>query len=281
MFRFNFGSAGSRSWSFDPCWTNAILWVFALFLAAMIAMAAFSTEARSGNHEEEEIPFDEAEVFFELNDTDGDLGIHARIDGEPWRLLEIEGPDDNTLLKVKASEEAREQGITELFFESAEPSFDELAPDEFFARFPEGTYEVEGVTIEGEELESETEITHLMPAPPANVTVNGAPAAEDCDADELPSAATPVVIAWDPPVLSHPDLGRTNEPITVVLQQLVAEIDDTDFVFSLHLPPTATSATIPDELVALATEGEVKFEILIREESGNQTALESCFEVAE
>ena len=34
-----------------------------------------------GVQAEEEIPFDEAELFFELNDTDGDLGIHGKIDG--------------------------------------------------------------------------------------------------------------------------------------------------------------------------------------------------------
>jgi len=29
-----------------------------------------------------------------------------------------------------------------LFFDSAEPNFDALLPDEFFARFPEGQYEM-------------------------------------------------------------------------------------------------------------------------------------------
>ena len=37
----------------------------------------------------DEIPFDEAIVFFELNNTDGDLGIHSLIDGEPWKRLEL------------------------------------------------------------------------------------------------------------------------------------------------------------------------------------------------
>ena len=64
------------------------------------------------------------------------------------------------------------QGLTEIFFESAEPTFDELSPEEFFRRFPEGDYEIEGITLEGEELESEVELTHVMPAPP-EPTVNG------------------------------------------------------------------------------------------------------------
>ena len=39
---------------------------------------------------DEDIPFDEAELFFELNNTDGDLGIHGKIDGDEWKRLEIE-----------------------------------------------------------------------------------------------------------------------------------------------------------------------------------------------
>ena len=39
------------------------------------------------------IPFNVATIYFELNDTDGDLGIHALIDGEPWKILEIEAPN--------------------------------------------------------------------------------------------------------------------------------------------------------------------------------------------
>lgn len=36
-----------------------------------------------------------------------------------------------------------------------EPSFDELLPEEFFLRFPEGTYETEGRTLDGDKIEIE------------------------------------------------------------------------------------------------------------------------------
>jgi hypothetical protein len=32
---------------------------------------------------DEEVPFSVARLFFQLNDTDGDLGIHMVIDGDP------------------------------------------------------------------------------------------------------------------------------------------------------------------------------------------------------
>ena len=83
---------------------------------------------------------------------DGDLGIHSIVDGEPWDRLIYEDINGRTLIDVKLKGEIAEQGLTEFFFESAEPTFDELDPSDFFARFPDGIYDVEGRTIEGEEI---------------------------------------------------------------------------------------------------------------------------------
>lgn len=240
--------------------------------------AAMLCSAPAYADDDDEIPFDEAFIFFELNDTDGDLGIHAKVDGGPWKRLSMErDADDRTLLNIRVRSSLRRQGLTELFFESAEPTFDELDPEEFFRRFPEGEYEVEGVSTEGEELESETEITHLIPAP-VQPSINGMPAAPDCDS-ELPvvSDDAPVVITWPEVALSHPELGRTNEPIEVVNYEAVAEIDDTPYKVSALLPPSARSFQIPAEILALGD--EIKFEILVRESSYNQTGVESCFEL--
>ena len=56
------------------------------WLAASLVAASASAVVSAGNGkdngEEPEIPFDEARLFFELNDTDGDLGIHGLIDGD-------------------------------------------------------------------------------------------------------------------------------------------------------------------------------------------------------
>src|SRR3970282_2932761 len=91
------------------------------------------------------------------------------------------------------------QGLTELFFESTEPPFDELPPARFFKRFPEGTYEIEGRTLDGLELESEVDISHTMPAP-AVVTVNSLSMALQCDPEEpgydASVVAAPVQSAW-------------------------------------------------------------------------------------
>lgn len=250
--------------------------------ALVLAVAPPVGWAHDDDDDEEddvEIPFDEHEIFFELNHTDGDLGIHAKIDGDAWKQLKIErDADERTLLNIRLRSSLRRQGLTELFFESAEPPFAELDPEDFFRRFPEGDYDIEGITVDDEELESETTITHLMPAP-AEPSVNGMSAAANCDAT-LPevSGDEPVVITWPAVTHSHPDLGTTNEPIEVVNYQVVAEIDETPFVVSAILPPDAGSFVIPAEIIALADD-EVKFEVLVREASSNQTGVESCFVV--
>jgi len=264
-----------------------------VFLVAVIGLilVAASPNCWADDHE---IPFDEAHLFFELNDTDGDLGIHALIDGDAWKRLEIEDPRERKMLNVYVQGRLRRQGLTEFFFESAEPTFDELPARRFFRRFPPGIYEIEGETLEGDELESEVELTHVMPAPPMP-TVNGEPMAVQCDEDEPGYDATevsaPVTIAWPPVTMSHPDPEGGGAgvqppiPVTIINYEVVIEVefevDGEEFtsVFSVILPPDARSMTVPEEFLELGD--EFKYEVLAREESHNQTAVESCFVLVE
>lgn len=71
------------------------------FLVAMMALAlAFAPAGWADDDDELEIPYDEAEIFFELNHTDGDLGIHAKIDGEAWKSLKIYDPNEVRMLGI-------------------------------------------------------------------------------------------------------------------------------------------------------------------------------------
>ncbi len=131
-----------------------------------------------------------------------------------------------------------------------------------------------------------------MPAPPVP-TVNGFPAAEQCD-DEEPDYDAPVieddeyVIAWDAVTMTHPELGDPqNAPGLIVVNYEVvveAELETDDgeefeTVFSVILPPDVTEMTIPEEFMEQTD--TFKYELLVREESWNQTATESCFLTAE
>ena len=256
--------------------------------ALIAGLAILTVVASPAIADDDETPWDVAEVFFELNDTDGDLGIHALVDGGPWKSLRIEDHNERRILNVRARSRLRRQGMTEIFFESAEPTFDELPPEEFFRRFPAGVYEVEGIALDGSELESETRITHAMPAPPVPM-VNGIPAAQQCD-DEEPGYDAPIIVAddyvisWADVVLTHPTLGspQSSPDITIVNYEVVVETDlespDGDeftTVISAIVPPDVTSMTIPAEF--LEQSDTFKYEVLAREASWNQTAIESCF----
>ncbi len=266
---------------------------------------------------DEDIPFDEGRLFFELNDTDGDLGIHGKVDGDEWRYLEIEDPYDRRMMNVRVRGRLKRQGLTELFFESAEPTFDELDPATFFKRFPEGWYEIEGYTLDWEERENETYLSHVIPAAPV-VTVNGETSASidvcGCDEEELepgeecpglPAFSGPVTLAWDPVTNAHASLGRDTgsaletHDISVVYYEVVVEIDDTEFVSSSIVPPDVTSWQVPAGFLQLIDDegepyDEIKYEILVRVDNGryedddgeeiepdlgNKSATESCFAV--
>jgi len=258
------------------------LWLFVL-ATVPLALAAPSARERKEmiprqvGGSQEAAPFEEATLYFELNDTDGDLGFHGLIDGEEWDRLIITSPDGKQNLTVTARGSLRQQGMTELFFESGEPSFDELSPEETFQRFPAGDWTITGRTLDNTTLQSVVTVRHVLPAPPGNVQISGEAAAESCDAATLPSVSGPVMISWDPVTTSHPDIGVSGT-IEVERYQLVVEREEPNLlVFSVDLPPDVTSFTVPQEFIALGD--AFKFEILVRDTGGNQTAVESCFEI--
>lgn len=213
--------------------------------------------------------FSEAELFLELNDTDGDLGIHASIDGGPYVKLVMEDPNENIILTVMASGRLAKQGLTQLMLESAEPTFDELPASQFFKRFPEGRYEIEATTSDGKEIEATVRLSHVLAAPP-KATVNDQNAAASCD-EVLPVVSEPVLIKWKKVTTSHPTIGKTGN-VQIVRYQFFVEQED--FKLGVDLPPDVTEFLVPSAVIA---PGTVKFEIIARTTTGNNTAIESCF----
>jgi len=226
----------------------------------------FSTglAAWDDDDDEEEIELDEAEVFIEFNSTDGDFGIQFFWDGEAWRKMKVEGPGGRTVLSVKSSGNLAAQGLAEGFFESDEPSLDELSMEEFLARFPEGEYEFEGRTLEGEEIEGEAEFTHTLPAPPANLW--------PAHGDEV-SAIAPLVASFDAVTL---DLG--GNPLVPEFYEVVVETEGEIlrvFTMILEGDEPNPSVTVPPEFLDPGT--EYKLEVIVQEESGNRTISETVF----
>jgi hypothetical protein len=245
--------------------------ILSLVIAALLlGGAAVAMSAGQGSNKP---AFTEAEIFLELNDTHGDLGIHSSLDGGVWTNLTITGPNGlGQLLSIDSSGALQTQGLTQLSFESAEPPFDELAPADFFRRFPAGPYTIQAIAQAGDTFQATATLSHVLAAPPENIRVGGVPAAESCDARPLPRVSAPVLIDWDPVTRSHPEFGAV-VPVQVSRYQLFVE--GTGVKFSLDLPPTVTQFQVPTGVTALGT--EFKFEIIARTSTGNNTAIESCF----
>jgi hypothetical protein len=277
-------------------------WILPVILAAAVTLilgiaAPVAWAGGSHHHHKPKLEkFEEADIYFELNNTDRDLGIHGKVDGGPWKKIWLQDSRGRKLMKVTARGRLRKQGVTELFFESAEPTFDELRPEDFFNRFPEGIYKIFGISEDGNLLVGRSLIRHVMPAPPDGIDISGTsinPETVDCD-EEAPEV-TPedngdVVISWAPVDSSHPELGKSG-PVEPALYQLVVEIelemDGKEFtsVYSVDLPPVVTQLTVPADFLAIGYDdeegGEYKFEILVKDKiGGNQTAIESCFAIA-
>ena len=58
------------------------------------------------------------------------------MDGEPWRAVSLYHPDGRKLVEITAKGPQRNYGLTELFSESSEPSFDVFPIEKFKQLFP-------------------------------------------------------------------------------------------------------------------------------------------------
>ena len=105
---------------------------------AAIILTAAATEARVKKNG---ISFDIAKIFFEFNSSAselGDLGVHVFLDGEDWKELKIVNPNGRKIFEVKGKGPYKDLGLTELFFEGAEPDLADVPLEELFGAVPSG-----------------------------------------------------------------------------------------------------------------------------------------------
>ena len=202
-------------------------------------------------------------IFIEVNDTDGDAGVQLFLDGEGWDRMQVFDPDGIKILDFRAEGSVGIQGITELFFESAEPSFDEQPLEELLELFPEGNYRFRGRTTEGVTLTGKATLTHTLPDGPYLVLP-----AEDDDSVDPDNTLIEWELVDDPP-----------GSMIVGYEVIVAPEEPSLLVFSADVGPDTTSVTVPPEFMEPGT--AYKFEVLAIEASGNQTISEHEFETAE
>ena len=214
---------------------------------------------------DDKLLYSRLKLIIEFNSTAQDVGVQVLLDGEPWKWLKGFKPDGTKILDISTRSSLRTQGLTELFFESSEPSLSVTPLSVFFARFPAGTYEFEGETVEGECIEGETEFTHVIPAGPVITSPEQGDETPVVDPDQLE-------IEWEP-VTTTID-GSTN--LDIVGYQVIVEQVEPRRIFSIDLPAKTTSVEIPPGFITQANTLH-KFEILAIEVGGNQTITEGEF----
>ena len=214
--------------------------------------------------DEDELTLATLKFFIEFNETDEDIGVQALLGGEPYKRLKAFGPSGRKILDLRPRRNLKMQGLSDFFFESAEPSLDEFSIEEFLDRFPAGEYEFETVTIDGIDQDGETMLTHVIPAGPV---ITSPLEGDVVDPDNT-------VITWErvthttefnPP---QQKCGR-DYTCTIVGYQVIVTRENPLRVYSVDVSAGTTSVTVPPAFLEAGTEYEL--EILAIEESDNQT----------
>jgi hypothetical protein len=225
-------------------------------IAVLIGVAAASAAAIAaagggpGGADKKPLEYAAANLFIETNATDGDIGLQLFMDAEAWDSFKLFDPEGRMLIQ-KASTEGRLEGwgLTEYFFETEEPSFDEVSIKQFKKQFPAGTYTFRGRTVDGRKLIGSDRLSHLIPEGPV---ITSPSKGQVLDRNS-------VVVSWEP----------VTKPAGVKIASYEVIIEQGDRDLDLRLPPEVTSVSIPPEF--LIPGRKALGEVLAKEKSGNQT----------
>ena len=244
---------------------------------ACVLCFTLPTSPLLATNDDNELPFKATSIIFET--TEDDIELQAFIDGNQWKRLKIEAPNERKIFDLSTQRKLGRQGLSELTFASEPDHFPEeaLTPSdeanevvrEFLAKFPAGVYEFEGKTVDGKELEGEAMLIHVLPA--------------------LPEITAPISFTDEPPVVDKNNLiikwnpvtnqFLNNGPVEIIEYQIILDqvepqrttswIDGTARRGLINVPGTVTQLTVPPEYLLPNTLYD--FEVLAIEASGNVT----------
>lgn len=247
----------------------------ALSLAMTMALATTLTPGAA----EATSKFSIANIFFELNSTAGDLGVHVSLDGESWKELTIKDPLGRSIMDLEPEGSAAKIGLTELFFEGSEPPLVDVSYARFLKLFPPGDYVFRGKTTGNQLIRNTDPLTAELACP---VKIVSPPTDRAIAPDK-------VVIRWQAvPGVFNPDTGicKKNKDVGLASYEVIAEIKNEAAGLVRHLnvelPADATEVPVPREFIAegLRFPGtEFKLEVIAIEDSGNKTITEGTFQV--
>jgi hypothetical protein len=234
------------------------------FLAGLLVAALVATGSAA------DVPLKDAKLNIEHNATDKDTGFQGFIDSEGWQRLDVRGPAGE-VLAFEGRGALADLGLTELFFESVEPTNKDVPVKAMLAKLPEGHYTISGPSMENGRSAGQTSgaawLTHDIPRGPTLVS--------PAEGARVPVRG--VVARWRP--VSKTITGK---PVRIIAYQLIIEKDVEPhrhmigkLGLSMYLPRSVTHIDVPDGF--LQRRSAYNWEVLAIERSGNQTLSSGSF----
>jgi hypothetical protein len=231
----------------------------------------------SQQQEKDIIPLTESKLIIEHNAKDKDTGFQGFIDSEDgWKRITVTDPNGKKVLDFSPEDNLGKLGLTELFFESAEPENADVPINELLKTLPEGNYTFSGFTAESAEgngtLIGTATFSHDIPEAPAILSPE-----EDA---VLPNDQD-LHVSW-----SSVDKTINGSDANIIAYQLTIEKDQEPdphmigtFGFTMNLPPSVTQITIPKEVFEPGS--DYSLEVLAIEENGNQSINSTSFSTSD
>lgn len=219
--------------------------------------------------------FTKASLFFELNATDGDIGLQGLFDAPAWSEGRIDGPGGTfNVLKTVVNDDSPEFGLNEILFESNEPTLEDRSFMELLTLFPQGNYQFTAILTDGQTIVGNDALTDDMPCP----AIIRPPRQSGDD----------ITLRWSlRPGVYNPDTGVCSPANPVQVTQidvsLSIENDATGVsrTFQINAPLGVRSVEVPDEFLVGVDSDAVtaKVSVAVTEASGNRTSVETEFEL--
>ena len=192
--------------------------------------------------------FEEIWMTLERNATDGDTEVvlFAKTETDGLDRLVIRAPDGRRVAQFKGDDDG--VGVREFHLESAEPP--DL--DEVLDSFPEGTYTMEGRTVNGDCVFGTAVLSHEI-APATGLLTPSE--------DEV-VAANQLVLSW----------AAVDDAERYVIE---LNNEDTGSEFTFEVFPPTTRLAIPAALVQ--ADSEYQFGVGVKTDTGNITFVETTF----
>jgi hypothetical protein len=225
--------------------------ILSVFLAAMTGVGPAAVPAQP-----EQVELEIARIFIEYNFSGNDLGFHVFLDGEDWTDLKISDPTGTKIFDVSGKGGYANFGLTELFFEGAEPNLSDVPVADLLALFPEGEYTFIGKTADNQKIVGAATLTHNVPDAPTVST-------------QAAACGNTIDITWTP--VNGPAAILPGGTVEIVGYQVIVGS------FQVTVPANVTSVTVPEQFYQSLESGVQDFEVLAIDVSGNQTIREGTF----